>query len=85
MEQPNPAAIVSGFGGTLNLVLGLAFMLAVIVPFGIVFHWHAMGFLTGPQYGLGLAGAAVWLTIVTVATTSIPLWLGSRSLAAREF
>jgi len=85
LDQPNPAAIVSGFGGTLNLVLGLTFMLAVIVPFGLVFHWNAMGFLSGPQYGMGLAGASVWLAVVTISTTSIPLWLGARSLSAREF
>ncbi|MBM4142386.1 MAG: hypothetical protein FJ225_02155 [Lentisphaerae bacterium] len=85
LRQSNPAAIVSGFGGTLNLVLSLAFMLAAIVPFGALFHWRAVGSLTPFHFRLGLAAASAWLLALTALATALPLRLAARSLARREF
>jgi len=85
LEQRNPAAIVSGFGGTLNLVLSLGFMLIVILPFGFVFHLHNTGRIADAQLNSGLVIAGAWMVIVTLLATWIPLWAGARSLRHREF
>ena len=85
LDQRNPAAVVSGFGGTLNLVLGLAFVLAVILPVGFVFHMRMSHGLTFAQFRAGSLLAFAWVVLVTVASTVIPLVLATRSLAGREF
>jgi ABC-2 type transport system permease protein len=40
LKQRNPAAIMSSFGGTLNLVMSLGFMFVVIVPVAALYHLH---------------------------------------------
>lgn len=85
LKQQNPAAIVSGFGGTLNLVLSLAFIFGVIVPFGVIFHLHFLGHMPLPEMHRWLALGSVWLVLVTAITTLVPLVLGSRSLRQREY
>ena len=85
LKQQNPAAIVSGFGGTLNLVLSLVFMFAAIVPFGMVFHLHYAGHITELEFHRGIAVASGWLVLVTLLSTTVPLMLGARSLRLREY
>jgi ABC-2 type transport system permease protein len=85
LRQSNPAAIVSGFGGTLNLVLGLALMLAVLLPFALLYHLKATGALP-PAIALKWQAAAwVWLAGVTALATIAPLAIGARSLRQRDY
>lgn len=85
LEHNNPAEIVSGFGGTLNLVLNLIVTVAILAPFAFLFHRHAVGDLETAAlrrilpFALGGALAAAGLA------ASIPLRLGVRSLARRDF
>lgn len=85
LDQKNPAAIVSGFGGTLNLVLCLGFMLAAILPFGLVFHAHLSHRIGLGRLHAGLGLSFAWLLVLTLATVILPLWIASRSLRRREF
>lgn len=83
LEQRNPAAIVSSFGGTLNIVLCLGYMLALILPFGVLFHLREIGTLGAHTFRNGLAAAAAWLLLLTLAATVLPLILGLRALYQR--
>lgn len=85
LRQKNPAAIVSGFGGTLNLVLSLFFMMAVIAPYAVVFHGMTRGYMTKSLARSGLTLATMWLILATVLFTLIPLVWGARSLREREY
>jgi ABC-2 type transport system permease protein len=85
LRQKNPAAIVSGFGGTLNLVLSLAFLLAAILPFGIIFHLNFRAAITPTTMRHALLAAGAWLVIITSLTTAIPIAMGVRSLNNRDF
>ena len=85
LRQRNPAAIVSGFGGTLNLVLCLGFMLLTILPFGILFHLESTDQIPTLLFDRGLAIACAWLMILTALTTIIPLTLGLRALENRDY
>ncbi len=85
LRQPNPAAIVSGFGGTLNLVLTLGFMFAAIVPFGFAYHLHFAGHISDPEFNRAVLWLWLWLTVITILAVAIPLWLGNRSLKRREY
>ncbi len=83
LDEHNPAAIVSTFGGTLNIVLCLCFMLAAILPFGIIFHVRQIDLHTHFMRFLPLAYG--WLALITMSATLLPLWLGYHSLLKRDF
>jgi ABC-2 type transport system permease protein len=85
LRERNPAAIVSGFGGTLNLVLSLAYMLAVIVPFAGLFHLDLVGRLTPRAYHTGVALASLWSVALTAAAAVVPLVLANHSLTRRDY
>ena len=85
LRSRNPAAIVSSFGGTLNLVLSLAFMLLSIVPFGLLFHVRIAGLLSEAGLARAATLAAVWVLILTAFTTILPLRMGARSLEQRDY
>ena len=85
LEQQNPSAIVSGFGGTLNLVLNLIFMLLAIFPLAVFVRRATDG---GAQPRI-LATASVlpfiWLLLLLLLSVLVPLLLGARSLAQRDY
>jgi ABC-2 type transport system permease protein len=85
LKQPNPVAIISGFGGTINLALSLGLMLSCIVPFGLIWHWHVTGGITDKVFIQANIISAIWLVVITLIATLIPLWLGIRNLSRREY
>ncbi|MEI6150324.1 MAG: hypothetical protein WCS01_14585 [bacterium] len=85
LKQPNPVAVISGFGGTVNLVLSLGLMLASLTPYALIWHWQVTGRIGSTQFIRGNVAATLWLLTLTLATTVIPLWLGSRHLKRREY
>lgn len=85
LKQQNPAAIVSSFGGTLNIVLCLSFMVAAILPFAVLFHVREIGWASAVWLRTWLTAAYAWLFILTALTTLLPLYLGGRSLRHRDF
>ncbi len=85
LKQSNPAAIISSFGGTLNLVLSLGFMLAAIVPFGLAWHTHVKGLITDAFFLRANLWSAAWLVGLTLLFSAVPLALGIRSLTKREY
>jgi ABC-2 type transport system permease protein len=85
LRNRNPIAIISGFGGTLNLVLGLLFIFAAILPFSAVSHAYLTGSLTESAYRHRLELLVVWLALLTSVTVYFPLRFGHRSLAQREY
>lgn len=84
LRERNPAAIVSGFGGTLNLVCGLLFMLAAILPFASLFHLHHLGRLPDRSLFQWLASAHLFLLIATSLAVFFPLRLGLHALEFRD-
>ncbi|MCE9615953.1 MAG: hypothetical protein K8T26_16905 [Lentisphaerae bacterium] len=85
LRQRNPAAIVGGFGGTVNLVLSLGYMLAAIVPFGLAFHLRAADLIDETFLHRSLGFSAAWCLLLTAAATAAPLVLGVRALRDRDY
>lgn len=85
LKQTNPVAIISGFGGTFNLVMSLVYIMVAIIPFGFICHEHILGGISRALFVAGLAAASVWLAIITTLTTLLPLIAGRRSLMSREY
>jgi ABC-2 type transport system permease protein len=87
-KETDPSKIAAGFGGTLNLVAGLTFLIVVLSLMAL--PWHARAALVRP--GDGLAPEDLWsLTglvpglLVGAAGAWLPLRAGARALARMEF
>ena len=85
LRQRNPAAIVGGFGGTLNLVFGLAFMLVTILPFAFSFHMYHGGAFDAVVMKRIVWACSGWLVLLTGVSSTVVLVLGVRSLEGREY
>ena len=85
MKERNPAAIVSSFGGTLNLVLCMGYTIVAVFPFAGIFHLHAMDTWSDQAFRLGLGVAAFLLLVATGLGIWLPLRGGRRSLLKHEF
>ncbi|NUM33879.1 MAG: hypothetical protein HUU50_05015 [Candidatus Brocadiae bacterium] len=79
-KEDSPSKIVSGFGGTLNLILNLFFVLAIVSLQNIPSYWLLKG--AGNDYkiylGLGLT------TLVTCIACALPLYIGEKSFSRLE-
>ena len=81
-HEQNPSKIVSGFGGTLNLLLSIGFVLLVVA----ITAWPyarepvLLG-VAGPRIGYAMLGAGG----VGLAAGLLPMHLGRRALARLEF
>lgn len=85
LKQQNPAAIVSGFGGTLNLILSFGYMLVTVLPTALVFYGQWMGRLPFGSLHKTMALAVSWVVLATIVATVVPLILGRRALMRREY
>ena len=85
LRQRNPIAIISGFGGTLNLLLSLGYIVASILPFAMIFHWFALKSISRALLPKCLALAAIWLVLMTAMAVFIPIAMGLRNLRNREY
>ena len=85
-RETDPSRIVSGFGGTMNLLVSLVFLLAVLGlmagPWHALAAWQAEG--DGPSPWLVLPGVAAGLA-VGAAAVFVPLRMGIRALREMEF
>jgi ABC-2 type transport system permease protein len=87
-RETDPSKIAVGFGGTLNLVLSLGYLLVVLVLMALPWHM-AMYHAGAPEAALPHASAVLAAAIlgvgVAVAAVTVPLRLGIRALRALEF
>jgi ABC-2 type transport system permease protein len=87
-RETNPSKIASGFGGTLNSIIGLLYLLAIFA-FGSG-PWHlAMMFDLGTEFtpaGFATVGVGVGAgVVIALIALTWPLRLGIRSIRRREF
>jgi ABC-2 type transport system permease protein len=87
-RETDPSKIAVGFGGTLNLVAGLLFILAVLAL--MVIPWH-LQFAVNEEEPLRntlrwwMTGGVPAGVAVGIAAVLLPLWVGARSLRRMEF
>ena len=85
LRETNPAKIVSGFGGTLNLILSLLYV-AIVVPIEAApVHLWRTGLISYPQMLWDVSLAVGVLVVLTGVAFGLPMWLGARALARMEF
>ncbi|RKX30318.1 MAG: hypothetical protein DRP22_05365 [Verrucomicrobia bacterium] len=83
LRRSDPTAIVSGFGGTVTLLVCLGYIALALLPLGLVFHiYGARGTVL---LEAALRRALAWLVLLTAVATAVPLNLGWRALKRREY
>ena len=88
-RETDPSKIAAGFGGTLNLVLGLGFLLGTIGLMALPWHGFMLG--SGPNEPVTLSRVAVVLVGAALGLVSgfaavfFPLRAGIRALQRMEF
>ena len=86
-KETDPSKIVVGFGGTVNMVVGLMYLVCVVGLMVIPFHVASLAKLSTSSGGPSpwvYAGIPVGLVLGAVAVV-LPLRAGMRSLSALEF
>lgn len=83
--EDNPSKIVSGFGGTLNLVLSLVFVLAVLAAQAIpCFYYFGRWALTGEQFRAVIIGSMAGIAILSLVACLAPMTLALRGIRRLE-
>lgn len=85
LEVKSPSAIISGFGGTLNLVLSLLVILLNVLPAGIVVHLHAAGRLAPAARDSWLWTCLGSSILVALVFAWVPMRLGRHHLQHRDY
>ena len=80
LKERNHAAIVSGFGGTLNLILSLCFIIVSIVPTGLILHLKTVSKITSQTAENLLMFTGLWLIIIILSSSILPLSVEIKSL-----
>jgi ABC-2 type transport system permease protein len=94
LRETNPSKIAAGFGGTLNLLVSLVFIFAIVTALALPCHLYFAGQEHPESSGLILshAGFRFWLSaaiivslIVGAVGTIVPLRIGIKAFQRMEF
>jgi ABC-2 type transport system permease protein len=84
--EDNPARIVSGMGGTLNLLLSVAYITLVVAAQVIVLQWEILDlFTTDTAFWYALSASVTFITALSTLCIFLPMRLGLRNLENMEF
>jgi len=85
LRETSPAKIVSGFGGTLNLILSLLFVSVVVGIESVPVYLRTMSQIGPSEMVLGLWCVVGIVFLLAAIAFGVPMWLGSRALDKMEF
>ena len=83
-KEDNPAQIVSGFGGTLALVLCLIYIAVNVMALGLPFHLLVTEQISQGAFNRLIALASVFVCVLSAATIFISMSAGYRALNRLE-
>jgi ABC-2 type transport system permease protein len=85
LKESDPSKIVSGFGGTLTLVLSMCYVGMVVVAVLIPCHMFIVrAQITGRGFGLGISISMAIAALLTMGVGCLPLWFGRRAFERLE-
>jgi ABC-2 type transport system permease protein len=94
LKEDDPSKIAAGFGGTLNLLVSLVFICAIVTALAVPCHLYFLGqeHPESTRLALSHAGFRFWLTLAILASlaigaigTILPLRIGIKSFQRMEF
>jgi ABC-2 type transport system permease protein len=80
-----PAQILSGYGGTLNLILTLLTVILVVLIPGVVSHLLISGNFAGHRMNSITFFTSLYILCVSGLAGGIPLWMGYRTVTRRDY
>jgi ABC-2 type transport system permease protein len=84
-QEDNPSKIVSGFGGTLNLVMSLIFVLVVLGAQAVpCFYYFGRWALSGDQFRWIIVGSMTGIAVLSLLACLIPMSMGLRAIKQLE-
>jgi len=84
-QEDNPSKIVSGFGGTLNLVMSLVFVLIVLGAQALpCFYYFGRWALSGDQFRWIIVGSMTAIAIISLVACLVPMSMGLRAIKRLE-
>ncbi|MCK4423816.1 MAG: hypothetical protein KAV18_07080, partial [Candidatus Omnitrophica bacterium] len=84
-KEDNPASIVSGFGGTLVLVLSLFYVGLVMACEALPFHLYITGGITDYKVFIKfITASGIFTLILSMITCVVPMTLGLKNLEKIE-
>ncbi|MFC1672473.1 hypothetical protein ACFL01_04990 [Planctomycetota bacterium] len=85
LKESDPSKIVSGFGGTLTLVISMCYVGMVVGLVLVPCHlFMVRGVLTGQSFRFGIALSMALAAGLTIGVCCIPLWAGRRAFERME-
>lgn len=87
-QESDPSKIAVGFGGTLNLVVGLIFLVVVLALMSLPWHMHSDEDLVGTTARLFpwmVGGGVLAGLVIGGVAVVLPLWMGAEALQEMEF
>lgn len=85
-DEDNPARIVSGMGGTLNLLLSVAYLVVIVGIQTLILQWRVLKlFPSAGAFYTALAVGVLFITLLSAACTFVPMRLGLRNLRKMEY
>jgi ABC-2 type transport system permease protein len=94
LREADPSKIAAGFGGTLNLLVSLVFIFAIVTALALPCHLYFAGQEHPESAGIALSysGLRFWLSIAIIVSlaigilgTVIPLRIGIKAFQRMEF
>lgn len=84
-NEDNPARIVSGLGGTLNLLMSVGYIAWMVAALTFILQWNALNlFREGPWFALALTAMLAFDLLLTVVCVAVPMRMGLRNLQNME-
>jgi ABC-2 type transport system permease protein len=80
----SPAEVISGFGGTVVLVLNIVYICVTLVLQGIPLYCHLKGLITEVTLAMYLVGSVCLIGVVSIATALITLTFARRKLEVMD-
>lgn len=84
-REDNPARIVSGFGGTLALVLCLVFIVVNVAAMALPFHLFITHRISEAFFDRLVIWAGIFIFALSMGTVSLFMYLGNRAMKKMEW
>ncbi len=81
----NPSKIVSSFGGTLNLVCSICFIIFALVPVVVPMHLYMVDAWTTEAFIRWIPVALTFTVLLSLGACLLPMWAGIRAFSRMEF
>jgi len=86
LSEESPSKIVSGYGGTLTLILSMVYIGLIIMLAAAPCHLYlAKGMITREVFHVWLAAAGAVAVALSIAATFVPMIAGARAFERMEF